>query len=30
MQPQAAAMQALLNEPSLQVMPGCGDAMGAI
>ena len=29
MQPQAAAMQALLNEPSLQVMPGCGDAMGA-
>ena len=29
MQPQAAAMQALLNEPTLQVMPGCGDAMGA-
>ena len=29
MQPQAAAMQALLNEPSLQVMPGCGDGMGA-
>src|ERR1700730_8386935 len=29
MRPQAAALQALLNEPVLQVMPGCGDAMGA-
>lgn len=29
MRPQAAAMKALLNEPALQVMPGCGDAMGA-
>ena len=29
MQPQAAAMQALLKEPTLQVMPGCGDAIGA-
>ncbi len=27
MQPQAAAMQALLAQPALQVMPGCGDAM---
>ncbi len=25
----AAAMQALLDQPRLQVMPGCGDAMGA-
>ncbi|HEV2334152.1 MAG TPA: isocitrate lyase/PEP mutase family protein, partial [Stellaceae bacterium] len=25
----AAAMQALLDQPQLQVMPGCGDAMGA-
>ena len=29
MRPQAAAMQALLREPMLQVMPGCGDGMGA-
>jgi 2-methylisocitrate lyase-like PEP mutase family enzyme len=29
MRPQAAAMQALLNEPALQVMPGCGDGMAA-
>ncbi len=29
MRPQAAAMKALLNEPGLQVMPGCGDGMGA-
>ena len=29
MRPQAAAMQALLDEPVLQIMPGCGDALGA-
>jgi 2-methylisocitrate lyase-like PEP mutase family enzyme len=29
MRPQAAAMQALLDQPGLQVMPGCGDGMGA-
>src|ERR1051326_5664757 len=29
MTPHAAAMQALLEQPGLQVMPGCGDAMGA-
>src|ERR1700747_272484 len=29
MRPQAAALKALLDEPRLQVMPGCGDAMGA-
>jgi 2-methylisocitrate lyase-like PEP mutase family enzyme len=29
MRPQAAAMQALLAQPALQVMPGCGDGMGA-
>jgi len=29
MQPQAAAMKALLHRPGLQIMPGCGDAMGA-
>jgi 2-methylisocitrate lyase-like PEP mutase family enzyme len=29
MLPQAAALQALLDEPRLQVMPGCGDGMGA-
>jgi 2-methylisocitrate lyase-like PEP mutase family enzyme len=29
MRPQAAALKALLDEPSLQVMPGCGDGMGA-
>jgi 2-methylisocitrate lyase-like PEP mutase family enzyme len=26
---QAAALKELLNEPGLQVMPGCGDGMGA-
>jgi 2-methylisocitrate lyase-like PEP mutase family enzyme len=29
MLPQAAAMKALLDQPALQVMPGCGDGMGA-
>jgi 2-methylisocitrate lyase-like PEP mutase family enzyme len=29
MRPHAAALQALLDEPKLQVMPGCGDGMGA-
>src|SRR5690348_8497114 len=29
MRPQAAALKELLDEPELQVMPGCGDAMGA-
>jgi 2-methylisocitrate lyase-like PEP mutase family enzyme len=29
MRPQAAAMQALLDKPGLQIMPGCGDGMGA-
>jgi 2-methylisocitrate lyase-like PEP mutase family enzyme len=29
MRPQAAAMKALLDQPALQVMPGCGDGMGA-
>jgi len=29
MRPQAAAMKALLDEPHLQVMPGCSDGMGA-
>jgi 2-methylisocitrate lyase-like PEP mutase family enzyme len=29
MLPQAAALKALLNQPGLQVMPGCGDGMGA-
>jgi 2-methylisocitrate lyase-like PEP mutase family enzyme len=29
MLPQAAAMKALLDQPGLQVMPGCGDGMGA-
>lgn len=29
MRPQAAAMKALLDEPKLRVMPGCGDALGA-
>src|SRR5689334_5967902 len=28
MRPQAAAMKALLDQSGLQVMPGCGDAMG--
>jgi 2-methylisocitrate lyase-like PEP mutase family enzyme len=29
MRPKAAAMKALLDEPKLRVMPGCGDALGA-
>ncbi|HZK89431.1 MAG TPA: isocitrate lyase/PEP mutase family protein [Stellaceae bacterium] len=29
MRPHASALQALLDEPRLQVMPGCGDGMGA-
>lgn len=29
MRPNAAALQALLNEPALQIMPGCGDGMAA-
>src|SRR5580692_12505771 len=29
MLPQAAAMKALLDQPKLQIMPGCGDGMGA-
>src|SRR6202521_4302412 len=29
MRPQAAAIKALLDEPGLQIMPGCGDGMGA-
>lgn len=29
MNPHAAAMKALLDQPGLQVMPGCGDGMGA-
>jgi 2-methylisocitrate lyase-like PEP mutase family enzyme len=29
MRPQANAMKALLNEPGLQVVPGCGDGLGA-
>jgi 2-methylisocitrate lyase-like PEP mutase family enzyme len=29
MRPQAEAMKALLDRPGLQVMPGCGDGMGA-
>jgi 2-methylisocitrate lyase-like PEP mutase family enzyme len=29
MLPQAAALKALLDQPGLQVMPGCGDGMGA-
>src|SRR6202051_3394256 len=29
MRPQAAALKMLLDEPGLQVMPGCGDGMGA-
>ena len=29
MRPQAAAMQALLQQPTLHVMPGCGDGMSA-
>jgi 2-methylisocitrate lyase-like PEP mutase family enzyme len=29
MRPQAAAMKALLDQPAMQVVPGCGDGMGA-
>ena len=29
MRPQTAAMKALLDEPGLHIMPGCGDGMGA-
>jgi 2-methylisocitrate lyase-like PEP mutase family enzyme len=29
MLPQATAMKALLDQPGLQIMPGCGDGMGA-
>lgn len=29
MRPQAAALKTLLDEPRLQVMPGCGDGLGA-
>src|SRR5580693_4765974 len=29
MRPQAAAMKALLDQPGLQIMTGCGDGMGA-
>jgi len=29
MRPQAAALKALLDQPGLQIMPGCGDGMGA-
>src|ERR1700719_4573460 len=29
MRPQAAALKELLDQPALQVMPGCGDGMGA-
>src|ERR1700738_588012 len=29
MRPQAAAMKALLDQPGLQIMPGCGDGRGA-
>jgi len=29
MRPQAAAMKALLDQSKLQIMPGCGDGMGA-
>src|SRR3954453_16947550 len=29
MRPPAAAMKALLDQPALQIMPGCGDGMGA-
>src|SRR5258708_13936608 len=28
MLPQAAALKALLDQPGLQIMPGCGDGMG--
>lgn len=29
MRPQAAAMKALLDAPGLQILPGCGDGLGA-
>jgi 2-methylisocitrate lyase-like PEP mutase family enzyme len=29
MQPHAAALKTLLDEPRLQIMPGCGDGLGA-
>jgi 2-methylisocitrate lyase-like PEP mutase family enzyme len=29
MRPQAAAMKALLDQPQMQIVPGCGDGMGA-
>src|SRR5258707_5543741 len=29
MRPQAAALKVLLDQPALQIMPGCGDGMGA-
>ena len=29
MGPHAAAMKTLLDQPGLQIMPGCGDGMGA-
>src|ERR1700719_3771240 len=29
MRPQAAALKELLDQPALQIMPGCGDGMGA-
>jgi 2-methylisocitrate lyase-like PEP mutase family enzyme len=29
MRPHAAALKSLLDEPQLQIMPGCGDGMGA-
>jgi len=29
MLPQAAALKVLLDQPALQIMPGCGDGMGA-
>ena len=29
MRPQAEAMKVLLDQPGLQIMPGCGDGMGA-
>ena len=29
MGPQASSMKTLLDQPGLQIMPGCGDGMGA-
>jgi len=29
MRPQASSMKTLLDQPGLQIMPGCGDGMGA-